>query len=389
MKWSPFRSKRTRNSVLFYERLFMEVIYWALATVCFALAGILFWQKVVTSRCLAYYMLFFAAYLGLIILDAQAFYISPILYFLLLPIIFLPGPLLLGCLGTISTRKLTHFRDFIPCLLPIIMVIIAPEQISDRGVFELATQADYQKRNYISLFNLLSAIAGLQMLTYFIAAFWLIFRLKKDWQSYQSNPLPNSWFRMLQVISAIIVVTFLQVTSAFMNPSGNEVSIGDLSFIFITVFFIYQSVLTIYNNIHKKELVLIQHPLSYGAVKDEYEKDELSSLGVLLKNRIVTERLFLEADLSLALLAKKLDITSHKLSQVINTEFKQNFYLFINELRSQYAAEELSNKPEKSIVAVQFDAGFTTKSTFYSHFKKRHGCTPTQYRKKLMGTVKD
>lgn len=361
----------------------METIYWILAVVCFVLAIVLLVQQVASSKCLAHYMLFFTAYLGLIILDAQPFYISPILYFLLLPIIFLPGPLLLGCIGTISTRRLTHIRDFIPCLLPIVVVLVAPEQISDKGIFELAEKEDYQEANYIAAFNLISAIAGLQMLTYFIAAFWLILRLKKDWQSYQSNSLPNSWFRMMQVIIVIIIITTLQVLSAFMNPAGNDASIGDLSFIFITLFFIYQSLFTIYQAFKKKEIILIQHPLTYGATKNKYSEDELSKLGQVLKERIIVEKLFLQNNLSLALLAEKLQVTPHKLSEIMNKEIKQNFYNFINDLRIQYAASILREDPEKPITTVQYDAGFTTKSTFYSHFKQHYGCTPTEYKKRL------
>lgn len=365
----------------------METLYWLLAIICFFLAAILLFQNVKANKWLASYLLFLTSYLGLIILDAQTFYISPILYFLLLPIIFLPGPLLLGFIGNISTRRLIHAKDFAPCLLPILIVLVASDQISDKSIFEMAEQQDYQNAGYTSLFNLVSAAAGFQMLSYLAASFWLIIRLKKDWLSYQSNTLPRNWFRMTQVISFMIVVTVLQVISAFMHPSGNELSIGDISFILITLFFIYQSFLTIYQGLKKQEVIFIQHPLSYGSVKHSVESDEYAKLGIPIKERIMEDKLFLDNDLSLAILSEQLDITPHKLSEIINKGFNQTFYNFINDLRVQFAVKDLRDNPKKSITTVLFDAGFTTKSTFYGHFKKHYGCTPTQYRKKLDQSV--
>ncbi|MDX1475589.1 MAG: hypothetical protein R3309_15560, partial [Reinekea sp.] len=59
------------------------------------------------------FMLFLAGYSGLILLDSFDVRISTTAYFCLLSITFLPGPLILGYVSHISTRKEVHAKDFI------------------------------------------------------------------------------------------------------------------------------------------------------------------------------------------------------------------------------------------------------------------------------------
>ena len=369
----------------------LETIYWILTVVCLALSGILFKIHCRSGVWLSAFLTFLAGYLGLIILDAQPFYISPTLYFLLLTIIFLPGPLLLGYVGHISSRRYVNAKDFLPCLLPVLSVIAAPSQISTSGIFELSSAEEYQRDTYIGLFNLLSAVAGALMLSYVMMSGWLIWRARKDWASYQSKTLPSEWYKMLLVLVVILITTVAQITSSFIHPSGDSASLGDITFILFVLFFIALGGLTSYEKLveHKADDPIIlsieeslsaddqtkkdmQTPLDQKKI-DQYANDTLE--------RIKDEVLFLQADLSLSTLATQLNTTPHKLSDLLNTVFNCSFYELINDLRVQYAAQKLLDDRTRSITDVFFEAGFTTKSTFYSYFKKTFGCTPTEYRK--------
>ncbi|MEH6345260.1 MAG: helix-turn-helix domain-containing protein [Bermanella sp.] len=354
---------------------------------------------------LSAFMAFFAGYLGLIILDAQDFFISPQLYFLLLPIIFLPGPILLGYVGNISTRQVISVRDFLMTLIPILFVVFTPSLLSNLGTFELASAQDYQKAHYVTIFNLVSALAGLQMLVYLGLSVRLISQMRRDWTSYQSKTLPSSWYKMLQVFGVIAITLITQVSSAFMNPAGASVSLGDLGFIFMVLYFIGVSVQTVWENrqvIHSSTVAntaQVKNTLA-GSIQDDISPaDEIitchntqengshsasveeKALANLLAEKLNSQQLYLQEDLSLLVLANHLQVSTHKLSAVINTVFKQNFYEYINDFRVRYAAQELLINPQRNITEIFFEAGFTTKSTFYSYFKKAFGCTPGQYRK--------
>lgn len=364
----------------------MELIYWLLTVICIILSGALLFIKCNSSIWLSSFLAFLAGYLGLILLDAQDFYISPSLYFLLLPIIYLPGPLLLGYVGHISTRRYVGFRDFTPCLLPPLMVLVAPDQVTDVSLFSTASAVDYQTASYIGLFNLLSAVAGLQMLLYVAMSFWLILKLRQDWSSYQSRTMPTNWYKMVLVLAVFLLIASLQVVSAFLHPAGAEVSLGDIAFILWVLFFIGLALQTAYEKViqGKEDEIILQESESAALLAEaagpSEEEMAAQNYAAQLRQRIVESSMYLQPELSLSSLAEQLETTPHKLSELINQVFGQTFYEFINDLRIQYAASLLQQEKDKSITEVFYEAGFTTKSTFYSHFKKIYNCTPTEFR---------
>lgn len=371
----------------------MEAVYWVLLIACSAMATLVANINCASRIWLSAFMGFLAAYLGLIILDSQDYFISPSLYFLTLTIIFLPGPILLGYISHISTRANISGKDFILCFLPLMAVLVSPEQLGESGLWELASKKDYQNTGYVGLFNLISAMAGIQILTYVSKSFMVILRMRRDWTSYQSQTLPGSWYKMLQVLVVILLTSFTQVVSAFTHPAGDSVSIGDLGFIGLVLYFIYLAASTTYQNLKPNgevETIILQpqeyfqqdeavQPFSETVSTVEQNTDE--NLNNDIEQKIQNERLFLQDNLSLSSLADQLEMTSHKLSEILNSHFDKSFYEFINDLRVRYAAQMLIDQPDTSITDIYFAAGFTTKSTFYGYFKKTFGCPPSEYRK--------
>ena len=74
-------------------------------------------------------------------------------------------------------------------------------------------------------------------------------------------------------------------------------------------------------------------------------------------------------------------MTAHQLSQLLNEKLNVNFYTFINKYRIQEARRILTEEPDKSIIAIAYDVGFNSKSSFYEAFSKFTGKTPYRYRK--------
>ncbi|RBP52844.1 AraC family transcriptional regulator [Arenicella xantha] len=79
-------------------------------------------------------------------------------------------------------------------------------------------------------------------------------------------------------------------------------------------------------------------------------------------------------------LADQIGLPTRTLSNVINRQFNCNFYEFINGYRVNEATHLLSNHPEKTILEVMALAGFNSKATFNTFFKKKTGQTPSEFR---------
>ena len=96
---------------------------------------------------------------------------------------------------------------------------------------------------------------------------------------------------------------------------------------------------------------------------------------------MTTEKVYLEPELTLTDLAKRLKTNSAVLSRVVNQCYKMNFNDFINEYRVKEVKEQLANPSTKNltILAIALDAGFNSKATFNRAFKKFTGQNPTDY----------
>ena len=80
-------------------------------------------------------------------------------------------------------------------------------------------------------------------------------------------------------------------------------------------------------------------------------------------------------------LAELLNISPHKLSQVINENLCMNFNDYLNKYRIDYAIKLLSSPEQHKFTteAIALKAGFNSRSPFYNAFKKQTGLTPRQF----------
>lgn len=110
-------------------------------------------------------------------------------------------------------------------------------------------------------------------------------------------------------------------------------------------------------------------------------EDQVKILQENVHQVVMGEKLYLDPLLNLPSLSEKVGIGTHELSFVLNQGFGKNFYQYINELRIE-EAKRLLMAPEfqdKEIASVAIYAGFNSKTTFYTAFKKLTGMTPKAY----------
>jgi AraC-like DNA-binding protein len=131
-----------------------------------------------------------------------------------------------------------------------------------------------------------------------------------------------------------------------------------------------------------------QNSAKPDVVKVKYQKSRLNELeskkiAERLVKMVEQEKLYLDPDLSLANLSEKSGEPPFVISQVLNVSLGKNFYELINGYRVDAAKRLLANPDNQNltILSIGFEAGFNSKTTFNSVFKKYTGQTPSEFLK--------
>lgn len=130
----------------------------------------------------------------------------------------------------------------------------------------------------------------------------------------------------------------------------------------------------------------IQDALITQVESETQRKTQLSTVDVEkvvadLEHLMVHQALYKRLDLTLPLLADKLGITPHQLSELINTKMGINFPRFLKQYRLAEARRLLADEPTQSMLDIGLAVGFSSLSAFYAAFREVDGMAPGQFRK--------
>lgn len=150
------------------------------------------------------------------------------------------------------------------------------------------------------------------------------------------------------------------------------------------------SVPAVESAMHEISLSAADEAKSVGKYERSGLDDETSEIikGKLLE-LMDKKKPYTNASLTLTQLAGMLSITSHNLSEVINTKFGKNFYDLVNGYRVELVKRDLSDPAKKDlkILYIAFDAGFNSKATFNGIFKQVTTLTPSEFRKRVLAAA--
>lgn len=233
-------------------------------------------------------------------------------------------------------------------------------------------------------FKIIYAITNiLSWSIYNLYSIYLITRYRKMLQKEVSNIEKNEslwWILVLSIfyISYCCSVFILAVISPF-----SAISLSDLHLVIYITLLILIYILSFYG-LHQTAVHQSEEEDS-GSYKNSTLSIEVKQE---IKNRITSyvekEKAYLLPDLKMDYLSKALNIPKYQITEVLNTEVGKNFFQFVNSYRVEAVKQMLSNPQLKySIEAIGYECGFSSKSSFYTVFKKMTGTTPINYRKRL------
>lgn len=99
-----------------------------------------------------------------------------------------------------------------------------------------------------------------------------------------------------------------------------------------------------------------------------------------LRRLLEQEQVYRDPDLSLSRLAEQLDLNSHQLSELINTQLDTSFPRLVRQYRVEAAQRMLIEEPRASVLSIGLSVGFNSQSSFYTAFKDVAGTVPSRYR---------
>lgn len=214
-------------------------------------------------------------------------------------------------------------------------------------------------------------------------------RAKFDSFSYFSSNNMLNWLYFLSAffLAMYLLFTLMGLYNIFVQTKLFEIEyFSDLSLVVLTFSVSYFGIKQ--NYLFNKSIRVEEDIIEAEA--PEKEKYKNSTLSDDIKTEYIqtildfmqTERPHLNPELTIQDLSKQMNITRHHLTEILNNDLGKNFFNFINEYRVEEVKKRLldSKFEHLTIVAIAFDSGFNSKSTFNSIFKQQTGNTPSKWR---------
>jgi len=292
------------------------------------------------------------------------------------PVLYLLGPLFYLYIRSILNNEFSlrwkpalHFAPFIVCVLTIIPFYINSAEYKIYYIQQSNTgpvNLPYTRAIYYGL-------ALLQNGIYWWMCYKRIYVKKEEVRSYLSR-----WLTRANVVYGIFLVVYLLVFCLFL----------------FTDYFLrevrYGGYLLLSFSIHLYGYLLLQESLPVEKPRNVHKymgskllQKEIIYLKEKLLELIENEKPYLDSELKLDDLANKLEISSHHLSQIINTGFNSNFNEFINFYRVKEAQKLLRSEQYNSysLEGIALESGFNNRTSFYRVFRKHTGTTPAEFKK--------
>ena len=217
----------------------------------------------------------------------------------------------------------------------------------------------------------------------YIVVYIKIKKIEKEYNEYKLDliKIRLNWLKkiVLFLFGLTIIWLFLMVRLAFFEIKVNFYPL----WIGISILTYWLGYIGIYKfGIIEERKNLKKYSKETKASYSIVEKQKSNHI-IAFEHLIIDQKRFLDSDLTLDSIADELNLSKSYLSRIINAELETGFVEYVNTLRVEEAKSYLLN-PDFSnytLEAIGIEAGFNSKSAFYSSFKKITGVTPSEFKK--------
>ncbi|PKP02996.1 MAG: hypothetical protein CVU11_10035 [Bacteroidetes bacterium HGW-Bacteroidetes-6] len=316
-------------------------------------------------------------------------YPYPIFISVSVPFIFLHGPLLWYYVLSLTKQKFTfrinHLFHLLPFLSMEIMFWFTSYRLPVVDRIAMDSGATFQQEVF---YPVLLILIALSTLVYYSLGLRRIQCHSAKIKSYfaEIGAINLKWIKMFLILAlichlSISVLYIVDYSLGLMAYNSLQLSGFVMASIYTLVlgFFGFRQ-----GNIFTSGIIEV----NLDTVASTRKTEPLTTVEEQFVERFLAymqnEKPFLNNELTLALLAKGLDVSPEYLSSVLNGRLNSNFFDFINRYRVE-EFKRICHLPENkqyTIIALAYDCGFNSKATFNRVFRQHTGTTPGAYIKK-------
>lgn len=293
----------------------------------------------------------------------------PFLYGIHIPCLFLIGPFSYIYFEEMSGGEFYKIRifHFLPSVLSLLYIYLM------RPVDYQLPPMDLYAKDYNSGFEYsIQLLLSFGVVSIFLYTNSIIIRVLR-WKFGSKEKLESSFwpFLWLLIYSLSVVILFVLSQLFFMRMF----IVACLGLTSLLVFIL------LFKMNHRELIPNFQTETSLARYKESRVKGiNIPQILKRLDDLMNLEQLYLNEDLSLPILSKRLDLHTHQLSEILNHHLECTFRNYVNQFRLQEAARLLLERPDMTILSVIYASGFNSKSSFHKLFQNRFGLSPQNYR---------
>jgi len=345
--------------------------------------------RMLANQILGAWLLIICTEMVIVLIDETLVELYPIK---ILPYIY--GPLLLLYAKLMTSEHPSFNPGYLWHFSPFFIFLIASLLFLDEPVIN-GTDGFLVIDRFVSFRIVYAVTFFISITAYSVATFVVIHRHQKRLKllvSYSSGKFTLQWLLGLSItfyLGYVVMFIFggIDILVGFMPFDPYEISfigLTILTFLF-GVFGFHQS--SVFEEVTKyKEPEVVPEVNGSG----KYQRSGLKNKDVAryikkIEEFMQKEKPYLDRELTIYDLSDLLDIPRHFISEVINEHMGKNFYNLVNEYRVEEVKQRLLDPAYRNltILAIAYDSGFNSKSSFNTIFKEKTGMTPSEYVRKI------
>ena len=263
--------------------------------------------------------------------------------------------------------------------LPIIIDLVSPLAA---GIFVTGVLAGIIPNKpapwiiFIDTYNVYSDIPRWISLAVYV---WLSFKYLSAYQLNNKTAAGFRWLRHFTWLFTGFLVIWLLYLVPYVIPRYTEVMLDNFDwypiYVPITILIYWLGI--------KGYIISWQHLVTDKRTETVLPAATVDPAVALLTKAMEEDRLYLNAALTLQMVARHTGIAPKTISAVLNQHLHKNFNEYVNEYRVALFKEKILQEEagQLTITGVAYDCGFSSQATFQRVFRQFTGMSPSEYKR--------